>query len=154
MQEICKLINKNVLVFAGRFKSKCETTGHHYLFNFARTLAMKFVSPLNEATSKELRRIVHDDHSAVRRERAQAVLLSDKGFTLTDLSCIFDRERDTVSSWLTRWEERAYDGLSDEPRVGRPPKTSVKEDQQILRTVKKTPHNLRQARAVLQKKKY
>lgn len=115
---------------------------------------MKFVSPLNEATSKELRRIVHDDHSAVRRERAHAVLLSDKGFSLTDLAHIFDRDRDTVSSWLTRWEERAYDGLSDEARAGRPPKTNAKEDQQILRTVKKTPHNLRQARAVLKKKKH
>lgn len=114
---------------------------------------MKFVSPLNEATSKELRRIVHDDHSAVRRERAHAVLLSGKGFTVTDRARIFDRDRDTVSSWISRWEEHAYDGLSDEARRGRPPKTGKKEDKQILRTVKKTPHNLRHVRAVLQKKK-
>lgn len=114
---------------------------------------MKFVSPLNEATSKELRRILHDDHSAARRERAHAVLVSNKGFSLDDLARIFDRDRDTISSWLTRWEERAYDGLSDEPRSGRPPKTSAKEDKQILRIVKKMPHNLRQARAVIRKKK-
>lgn len=114
---------------------------------------MKFVSPLNEATRKALRAILHDDILPQRRARAHAVLLSAQGYRLEQLAEIFDRNRDTVSTWLTNWEEYAFDGLNDEERSGRPRKTTAKEDRQILRTVEKHPQQVRVAQAELQKKR-
>jgi transposase len=100
---------------------------------------MKFVTPLNEATRKELRSVFHDDASFKRRIRAQAVLLSDRRYTIDQLADIFDVDRDTMSIWLRKWEEHAFDGLSDTARPGRPRKTSAKEDAMILREVDKHP---------------
>ena len=113
---------------------------------------MKFVSPLNEATAKALWTIARGTTSAQRRERAHAVLLSNKRYDLTNLAEIFNRDRDTVSVWLTNWEEHAFDGLDDDARSGRPRKTSVQQDRQIVRTVEQHPQHVQMARAKLQKK--
>jgi transposase len=113
---------------------------------------MKFVSPLNEATRKALRAILHDDILPQRRARAHAVLLSAQGYRLEQLAEIFDRDRDTVSVWLTNWEEHAFDGLQDAPKSGRPRKTSLKQDKQILRIVEQHPQQARAAQAKLKKK--
>jgi transposase len=112
---------------------------------------MKFVSPLNEATRKALWAIVRS--SAYQRgERAHAVLLSGKGYRLDQLASIFERDRDTVSAWITDWETHAFDGLDDAPRSGRPRKTTVKEDALICRTIEKHPQQSSTAQAVIKKK--
>lgn len=115
---------------------------------------MKFVTPLNEATRKQLYSIFHDDSSFKRRIRAHAVLLSDRRYTIDQLADIFDADRDTVSIWLTNWEEHAFDGLSDAARPGRPRKTSASEDAMILREVARHPQQSRTAVAALQKKRF
>lgn len=38
---------------------------------------------------------------------------SDRHYTIDQLADIFDADRDTISIWLTNWEEHAFDGLSD-----------------------------------------
>jgi transposase len=53
--------------------------------------------------------------------RAQAILLSEKGFAINQLADIFEVDRDTVSLWLDWWAEYEFDGLADDPRSGRPP---------------------------------
>ena len=106
---------------------------------------MKFVTPLNEATRKQLRVIYHDDASFKRRLRAHAVLLSDRRYKIDQLADILEADRDTVSIWLTNWEEHAFDGLSDAARPGRPRKTSAKEDAMILRSVKRHPQQIGRA---------
>ena len=114
---------------------------------------MKFVTPLNEATRKQLRGIYHDDPSFKRRLRAHAVLLSDRRYKIDQLADILEADRDTVSIWLTNWEEHAFDGLSDAARPGRPRKTSAKEDAMILRSVKRHPQQSKAALGVLKKKR-
>jgi transposase len=74
---------------------------------------MKFVTPLNEATRKQLEAINHDDTSFQRRRRAQAILLNNRGYKIDSLAAIFACDRDTVSAWLTQWEEHAFDGLNE-----------------------------------------
>jgi hypothetical protein len=113
---------------------------------------MKFVTPLNEATRKQLERIYHDDTSFQRRRRAQAILLNNRGYKIDSLAAIFACDRDTVSAWLTQWEEYAFDGLSDAPRSGRPRKTTSKQDRQIVRSVERHPQQIKQAAAALKKK--
>ena len=113
---------------------------------------MKFVTPLNEATRKQLWAIAESDPSARRRRRAHAVLLSAKGYRLDAIADIFERDRDSVSAWLTRWEERAFDGLSDDRHPGRPPKTSATDERIVRRAVERHPHNLKEAQAAMKKK--
>jgi transposase len=114
---------------------------------------MKFVTPLNEATRKELERINHDDPSYKRRIRAQAILLNNRGYRLDALADIFAVDRDTVSQWLTNWEEHAFDGLSDAPRLGRPRKTSAEEDTLLLHEVRQHPQQISVAIGELKKKR-
>lgn len=113
---------------------------------------MKFVTPLNDETRKRLRDIYCKDASPARRRRAHAVLLNDKGYGLNALADIFGYGRDTVSSWLTRWEERAFDGLSDEARSGRPPATSAADDKRMVRAVERHPQSLKPAQSSLKKR--
>ncbi len=114
---------------------------------------MKFITPLNEATRKQLQAIYHNDVSFKRRLRAHAVLLSDRRYKIDQLADIFDTDRDTVSIWLTNWEEHAFDGLSDAARPGRPRKTSAKEVAMILRKVDRHPQQSRTAISALRKKR-
>lgn len=115
---------------------------------------MKFVTPLNEATCKQLQAIYQNDASFKRRLRAHAVLLSHRRYTIDHLADIFEVHRDTVSIWLTNWEEHAFDGLSDAARPGRPRKTSTKEDTMILRSVERHPQQSRAALSMLKKKRF
>ena len=56
------------------------------------------------------------------RQRAQAILLSARGYGLDQLADILGADRDTVSRWLDRWQREGFGGLSDAPRSGRPHK--------------------------------
>lgn len=54
--------------------------------------------------------------------RAQMVLLSDRGFTVSQIALIHACGEDVVRIWLHRYEQHGVAGLEDEPRSGRPPK--------------------------------
>ena len=59
--------------------------------------------------------------------RAQALLLSHKGYKLKAIADICQVDRDTVSQWFTRWEQSKVSGLSDGARSGRPSSLSEQE---------------------------
>jgi transposase len=70
-----------------------------------------------------------DELSAVSRQaigrvalRAHMVLLSDRGFTVSQIAAIHACGEDVVRIWLHRYEQQGVAGLEDEPRSGRPPK--------------------------------
>ena len=82
---------------------------------------MKFVNALSDADRTALEQ-AHRDGTAHRpRQRAQAVLLSARGYTLEQLAELFQARRDTVSGWLDAWQERGLAGLQDAPKPGRTP---------------------------------
>ena len=87
---------------------------------------MKFIAALTQADQTALENMHHQAKTHRQRQRAHAVLLSSKGFTLEQLADIFsvDRDtvsvdRDTVSGWLDAWQQRGLDGLADAPKPGR-----------------------------------
>ncbi len=84
--------------------------------------------------------------------RAHAVLLSDAGFSLKQLSVIFNVCRQTVSAWLRHWEEGGSDALSDKPRSGRPPKVTGGARQYVLGQVTESPRPLNTVLAQLAEK--
>ncbi len=80
---------------------------------------MKFISVLAEADQKALEEMHREGKTHRQRQRAQAVLLSSRGFTLEQLADIFSVDRDTVSGWLDAWQEKGLSGLADAPKPGR-----------------------------------
>lgn len=82
---------------------------------------MKRVS-LSEWERQVLRQAHKSATSHRERQRAHAILLSDKGYRLDQLADIFEADRDTISRWLDDWREHGIDGLRDAPKPGRPAK--------------------------------
>jgi transposase len=111
---------------------------------------MKFVKPLLEVEKQTLEE-AHRNHPQFRaRNRAQAVLLSARGYSIARLRDIFEVRRDTVSGWLDRWERDGIAGLMDEARSGRPPVFTWQEQQRFKTCVDENPHQLKAAAARLQ----
>ena len=63
------------------------------------------------------------------RQRAHALLLSQRNYTITDFADLFEVDRDTISHWMDRWQEWLTDPLSfqDQTQSGRP--TTLSTDQ-------------------------
>ena len=80
---------------------------------------MKFIPALAEADQVALETVNHTAKTHRQRQRAHAVLLSAKGFTLEQLADIFSVDRDTISGWLNLWQDKGLDGLADAPKSGR-----------------------------------
>ena len=85
------------------------------------------------------------NHPSYRtRTRAHAVLLSARNYSINQIADIFAVDRETVTSWLARWEESETDGLDDEPKSGRPATLSEEEEKQAIEIVKEEPRSLKQ----------
>ena len=54
------------------------------------------------------------------RDRAHALLLSNKGYSISKLSEIFEVRQATIIDWFNRWEKKGIEGLVDLPKTGRP----------------------------------
>lgn len=104
---------------------------------------MKFVEPLDPQTRQTLRDLSRNHNNARVRQRAHAVLLSDKGYKIDSIADIFEVDRDTVSRWLDNWQARRLDGLPDDPRTGRPPTLSDQEQDQALKMVLEDPRQIK-----------
>lgn len=109
----------------------------------------KFVE-LTPSEQQRLEEHWHHGESARVRQRAQAVLLSHRQYTLNEIAEIFQVHRDTVAAWIKAWEKDQEAGLSDGERSGAPPKLDPKEQQQTLEWLKKQPHQPKQVLARVQ----
>lgn len=85
---------------------------------------MKFVQPLTKIEIVTLTECIMNHTNHRSRSRAQAILLSNRKYTIKQLSDIFVVQRDTLFNWLTRWDNDGVVALLDAPREGRPPKLS------------------------------
>ena len=108
---------------------------------------MKFVEPLEAQTRQTLRQLSRNHANARVRQRAHAVLLSEKRYKINMIADIFEVDRDTVSRWLDNWQARGLEGLPDEPRTGRPPTLSDQEQEQALKRVLEEPRQIKRGLA-------
>ena len=83
---------------------------------------MKKLTALADADRSALEVVYRSGNTHRERQRAQAILLSSRGYSLDQLAEILSSDRDTVSRWLSRWEKEGLSGLTDAPRSGRPHK--------------------------------
>jgi transposase len=104
----------------------------------------KFVSPLTAEQREQLKEIMKSSAPQRKRMRAHAILLSERRYSIDQISDIYQADRDRVSQWLDWWEEYQFDGLDDDPRGGRPPKLSAAEKQQAVEIIRREPRSLKQ----------
>lgn len=80
---------------------------------------MKFVCALTDRDKEALTHLHSAGPTHRQRQRAQAVLLSAKGYTLTQIADVLNISRVAVSGCLDQWQAHGLDGLADAPKSGR-----------------------------------
>ena len=74
----------------------------------------------NEEQLQQLNELWKSNPNHTTRTRAHAILLSQRQFTITQITEILLVHRDSVQSWIDRFEAHGTDGLLDEDRPGGP----------------------------------
>ena len=90
-------------------------------------VATKFVSALDSNQTNQLKGLMNTAPSRRVRMRAHSILLSAKGTSIDEIAKIYQVHRNSVSSWIDKWEASGGNGLYDQPRSGSPPKLNEKE---------------------------
>jgi transposase len=96
----------------------------------------KFASELSERQMGELKALMNSDGNARTRKRAQAILLSSRGYTIDEISAITECHRVTISRWIDQWQERGLDGLLENEGRGRKKTLTEAEETQVLEWLK------------------
>jgi len=104
----------------------------------------KFVQPLTEEQREQLKVVMKSQAPQRTRMRAHAILLSERRYAIDQIADIYQVDRDRVSEWLDWWEEFEFQGLDDDPRSGRPPKLTEREQKRAVKLTLKEPRSLRQ----------
>jgi len=100
---------------------------------------MKFVRALTETETQALRQLHKNGPTHRERQRAHALLLSAKGYTLEQLADIFDLDRDTLSQWMNVFHAQGVTALGDAPKSGRPHKLDLSTQESLVQTVHENP---------------
>lgn len=111
---------------------------------------MKFVSLLSDTDLQVLNDAYMQGEKPALRRRAHAILLSNKGYTINQISDILAVKRGAVSIWLNAWKADGLNGLIDKAHTGRPA-IYTEQDRELLKTlVAQTPHQIKAVQARLQ----
>jgi transposase len=113
-------------------------------------MARRFVIPLTELEQQALTSAYYHGEKPALRRRAHAILLSDQGHTINQISGILQVRRDAISGWLKKWEASGLDGLIDKPRSGRPRALNDHDHKRLLELVTEQPHQIRSLQARFQ----
>ena len=100
---------------------------------------MKFVRPLTETETQALHQLHKNGLTHRERQRAHALLLSAKGYTLEQLADIFDLDRDTLSQWIDVFHAQGVKALGDAPKSGRPRKIDAPTRERLVQIVRENP---------------
>jgi transposase len=94
----------------------------------------KFANISSDKQRQQLTQIWKTHHCHYTRIRAHAVLLSGQGYEISALVNIFGVDRDSVSSWIDRFEDAGPEALEDSDHPGAPPMLD-EEEQRLLRSL-------------------
>ncbi len=83
------------------------------------------------------------DASSRARARAHSLLLSAQGMVINDIAKMYPVDRDTVSTWIKKWEHQGAASLHDRPRSGRPPTLTPAEQELAIEYIKDAPRSLK-----------
>ena len=104
---------------------------------------MRYVHTLTDDQRELLEQTMKADTSFRARARAHSLLLSDQGAPIKNIAKTYQVDRDTVSSWITKWEHQGAQSLHDKPRSGRPSKLTPDEQALAHQYIKEEPRALK-----------
>ena len=113
---------------------------------------MKFVRELAIEQQQQLQSLVKTSSTFRVRQRAHAILLSSRGYTIEALADIFSAHRNTISEWIDAWHDAGIDSLEDAPRSGRPPLLGPEGEQALLDELEINPRSVTQAIRAVKKR--
>ena len=105
---------------------------------------VRYVHPLIDQQRDLLEHTMTHDASPRARARAHSLLLSAQGMTIKEITKISPVDRDTVATWIRKWEHEGPASLHDKPRRGRPPKLTPAEHTLAIEYLKAEPRSLTQ----------
>ena len=105
---------------------------------------MRYVRPLTDNQRHTLAEIMHHGATPRARARAHGILLSAQGLTINEIATIYQVDRDTVATWITKWEQHEVASLYDKPRSGRPSTLTLEEKGLALQYIAEDPRCLKQ----------
>jgi len=115
-------------------------------------MIVRYVCPLTEQQRERLASTIKNDASPRARIRAHGLLLSSEGITINAIAKIYHVDRDTVATWIKKWEKDGVESLYDKPRSGRPPKLTPEEKDLARQYILEEPRCLKQVVERLQQK--
>jgi transposase len=104
---------------------------------------VRYVRPLTEQQRILLENTIKNDASHRARMRAHGLLLSSEGITIKAIAKIYHVDRDTVSTWIKKWEKYGDKSLHDQPRSGRPTILNTTEKEFAKQYIKEEPRALK-----------
>ncbi len=106
-------------------------------------MIVRYVYPLTAEQCNALEHTMKHAPSSRARARAHGILLSSRGTAINEIAKIYQVHRDTVASWIKKWESQGMDSLHDKPRSGRPMKLTPDEQPVALGDLKDHPRSLK-----------
>src|ERR1043166_3485004 len=109
----------------------------------SRAMSVRYVRPLTEQQRALLESTMKNDASHRARMRAHGLLLSSEGITIKAIATVYHVDRDTVSTWIKKWEQHGDKRLHDQPRSGRPTTLNAAEKELAKQYIKEDPRSLK-----------
>ncbi len=117
---------------------------------FSQVAAMKAVRPIaDEAVITTLKSAMRYAPLPCVRERAHAILLSSKGYSLSHISDIYEVQYQTVSRWIDDWEILGLRGLYKGHDGGAHPIYNEVEAQRLVELMAEEPRRISYVQAKL-----
>ena len=107
-------------------------------------MIVRYVRLLTESQRHTLAEIMKHDATPRARVRAHGILLSAQGRKIKEIAQIYQVDRDTVATWIKKWEQHGVASLYEKPRSGRPPKLTLAEQDLARQYIKEEPRCLKQ----------
>ena len=104
---------------------------------------MRFITDLSFETQSLLKRFYTMSVKHETRQKAQCILLSNKGFSINRLVELFDVHLNTVYNWLDNWDNEGVLSLYHKRGQGRRPLLANIKSQEIKDLVVKNPKQLK-----------
>ena len=110
----------------------------------------KFVSQLSGEQKAALEELMGKGHTMRIGRRAEAILLSARGYTIDEIGSIKGVHRVTVCHWVNNWNERGIDGLLEREGRGRKRSLAEGEENQVMDWLKDAPHDTKNLAAKIE----
>lgn len=110
----------------------------------------RYISKLSIEQKSALEELRGPGYTSRIGKRAEAVLLSARGYSIDEISAITECHRLSVSHWLSNWDERGIDGLLEREGRGRKRRLTENEESQVMAWLENLPNDARKLAAKIE----